>query len=1071
MKWESLPPLIVLLALSLLAMPPASLADTGPTSDKTAPITVVYSFPSPEVVSCQLSGEGADYVSVTMNGLPQWSEPGLPVLPFEPVRILLPQGTGVGDIAVSCGKKVSLSGSFLVQPGQQPVPLSYEGEVETLPPDEEVYNSVAPFPGRLYSGVTVQSKRGYRILLLNLHPLEYIPKEGKLSYYESLTVTVTPQEAKQAEGLPIRGLSQDQELVGALVDNPGTLSTYSSPVSPLKGSLLSPGDYEYVIITNEALNNTTGPNNLQALRDEKISRGITATIVTTEWIYANYNGSRPDGGEDNQTRIRNFIIDAYENWNTSYVLLGGDGDGGSGGQKIIPHRGFFCRISSGAPLPALGDITDYDIPADMYYACLDGTFDYNANGTYGEVDDGPDGGEVDLFAEVYVGRAPVDSPTEVQNFVNKTLAYQNISYSDGNLRKVWMVGDYLRFGGPAQYGSSYKDEIKQGSSASGYTTVGFEDSVYAPCYNVSTLYDYPGYNYSTSEITGIINNNTHIINHMGHGSVSRVLKMGNSDVDVLTNDGLYFIGYTQACYCGAFDNRKTTPGNYSGDDCIIEHFVTGAHGAVAFIANSRYGIGARYSTDGPSQHFDREFWDAVLGEDKLNIGVAHQDSKEDNAGRISVPEDRWCYYEINLFGDPELQIKLPGVVYHSHQIDDSSGDNDGYPEPGESVGMSVVLRNTATDTDFLNVTANLSATTMSPTVIFSDDFEGNWSANWTAEDRDPGCGSDYWGQNGNRSHSGNFSAYCAEIGDVPGQEYDNSMDARMYRNISLTGYDAAALSFYYWLKSERCVDYLVVGYVDSGDRQYDLKAYEGDSGGWVKDTIPIPTTATRICFRFYSNTSITAEGAYIDDVVLTGYTVETDPYINITDAYEEYGNISAGNAVASIDDYDFDIDSDCPAEHKVIFILNITASNGGPWTASFVVTILGRSKIEGTTYQANATLLPQANITLKLNGSEIATTASNATGYYSFTINQIENYTVNVTKSGFSYAEKWANVTALDETFTVNFTGMDAPYPIAPNFLYCLKCSNLWLYWDYWGEFALNATRVSDVLYAWTHPA
>jgi len=128
--------------------------------------------------------------------------------------------------------------------------------------------------------------------------------------------------------------------------------------------------------------------------------------------------------------------------------------------------------------------------------------------------------------------------------------------------------------------------------------------------------------------------------------------------------------------------------------------------------------------------------------------------------------------------------------------------------------------------------------------------------------------------------------------------------------------------------------------------------------------------------------------------------------------------------------------------------------------------------IEGTTYQANATLLPQANITLKLGGVEKGNVTSNATGYYNFTVTRTGNYTINVTKGSFTYQEKWANVTAPNQTITCDFKGMDAPYPTAPNGLYCLKCSNLWLYGASYPEgFALNATRVSDVLYAWTHPS
>ncbi|UCD22783.1 MAG: hypothetical protein JSW22_03965, partial [Chloroflexota bacterium] len=599
-------------------------------------ITITYDFPEPHVEEAweiplakgALPGTGG-YVSVTMERLPQWSEPGSPVLPFRTARILLPHDFDVEDINITCGNKVVLQGSYLVAPGQQAIPLSYEGPVEPTPPKLEVYDSSAPFPGKLYSGDTVQSKSGYRMLLVNLHPVEYVPSLGQLSYYGSLTIEVTLKPAKQAgsEAQTVRPPRGQAEVLRQMADNPEVIKSYGAAPAILTGSsLLEPGDYEYVIITSQALKDTAGPSNFQALRDDKISRNITATIVTTEWIYANYSGTRPDGGEDNQTRIRNFIIDAYNTWGTRYGLLGGDGDGadvgGESGDDIIPPRGFAAY-------------DDTDIAADMYYACLDGTFDYDADGIYGEPNDGPGGGEVDLFAEVYVGRAPVDSEAEVQNFVGKTLAYQNMPMTDENLSKVWMVGEYVGFGGVAEWAGNYKDEIKEGSSAHGYTTVGFENSVYAPSFNVSTLYDrdYAGNDWPSSEIIGIINDNAHLINHLGHADVGYMMKMVNADVDSMTNNELYFVGYSQGCYSGSFDNRTVDPGYYTDYDCIAEHLTTEPCGSVAFIANSRYGWGAFSSTDGPSQHYDREFWDAVLDEDILNIGIANQDSKEDNAGR------------------------------------------------------------------------------------------------------------------------------------------------------------------------------------------------------------------------------------------------------------------------------------------------------------------------------------------------------------------------------------------------------------------------------------------------------
>jgi hypothetical protein len=104
--------------------------------------------------------------------------------------------------------------------------------------------------------------------------------------------------------------------------------------------------------------------------------------------------------------------------------------------------------------------------------------------------------------------------------------------------------------------------------------------------------------------------------------------------------------------------------------------------------NSRYGWFMPESTDGPSHRFDRQFWDAVLAEDMIEMGRANQDSKEDNLWDIGSPEPiRWCYYTINLFGDPALPFRFqtgpPGDL-----------DNDGVMDvddlcPGTPAGAQV----------------------------------------------------------------------------------------------------------------------------------------------------------------------------------------------------------------------------------------------------------------------------------------------------------------------------------------------------------------------------------------------
>jgi hypothetical protein len=236
------------------------------------------------------------------------------------------------------------------------------------------------------------------------------------------------------------------------------------------------------------------------------------------------------------------------------------------------------------------------------------------------------------------------------------------------------------------WGGDYKDEIKDGSCNWGYCTEGFPEA-----YDVSTLYDrdYSGHDWPNSEIIATINNDVHILNHLGHSAVHKVMKMDNEDVDALANEK-HFFAYSQGCYAGSFDNRDAPfpygSGQYLPDDCVAEHLVTSSAGAFAFIGNSRFGFGVKGSTNGPSQHYDRQFWDAIFGEHISNIGRANQDSKEDNVGYVDSGVMRFCYYEINLLGDPETPlIDLRTKQEHDVAVTDLS------VPPKTKLGESVVV--------------------------------------------------------------------------------------------------------------------------------------------------------------------------------------------------------------------------------------------------------------------------------------------------------------------------------------------------------------------------------------------
>jgi hypothetical protein len=158
------------------------------------------------------------------------------------------------------------------------------------------------------------------------------------------------------------------------------------------------------------------------------------------------------------------------------------------------------------------------------------------------------------------------------------------------------------------------------------------------------------------------------------------MKMWPTSVEELINDKHFFV-YSQTCLAGAFDSN----------DCFAEHLtVKSDHAAVAAIMNSRYGWGEVDSTDGASQRFDRQFWDAIYNESIYTYGEANQDSKSDNINMINAYEGsiRWCYYTINLFGDPSLAIRSTGLTRNPFNPSPGDGDIGVNVNPVLSVGIS-----------------------------------------------------------------------------------------------------------------------------------------------------------------------------------------------------------------------------------------------------------------------------------------------------------------------------------------------------------------------------------------------
>ena len=539
-----------------------------------------------------------DYVfELSSDGCGQWmikdtmilSEPGAPLVPYRVASILLPMDVELKDVKVKTGAPLVQSGLDL--PWGQP-PCTFSDIPVMVGRNEEIYGSDNLYPNKLFDIVGIEYFRGYGILNIHLYPVQFQAKSGTIHFYETMTVEV--QVGKGLKNKLQRGLYGDKKDVADLVDNPDVVETYDEGVVPLATE-------EYIIITSSTLSST-----FQELATWKASYVNGASVYDTTYIYNNYTGT------DNQMKIRNFIISKYNNNGTKYVLLGGD-------TGVVPYRGFYAST---------GGYTDTDMAADMYYAHLDGTFNADGDSRYGETSDG-----VDYYAEVAVGRAPVDNTTEAAAFVDKVIAYEQMNKPQ---RVMFHQSRVLSGNSPDSRCLAYNcDNYIPG----GYTI----DYVFEESGTVSKTVWRNAWSAGPIAVVHIGHGNTTVyyINYEIGGTVSWY----TSDVSSLTNT-FYPWTTSVACICGEFEDTAS--------DCLAEYYVKDDCGAIGAIYNDNYGWFSTANACMYSGEFCQMEVRACWSDGYQKLGDLLNRSRYYMASSAqSNSTYRWCFYERNLMGDPE----------------------------------------------------------------------------------------------------------------------------------------------------------------------------------------------------------------------------------------------------------------------------------------------------------------------------------------------------------------------------------------------------------------------------------
>jgi parallel beta-helix repeat protein len=410
--------------------------------------------------------------------------------------------------------------------------------------------------------------------------------------------------------------------------------------------------FQYVIITSESLKNSSFQNLL-----EHKSQYMNATLVTTEeiiknknfWVGGKYGDSNSiingnpwveDGEEvknnlslfnDSAAKIRNFIRYACHELQTKFVLLGGD-------VEIIPNRNLYVKI----PEWYSGFFIHYKIHAniasDQYYACLNNSWNIDCDSLFGEQKNFSINDEADFFADVFVGRAPVSSLSEVDNFVEKVISFETSK--------------------KPKHVQLHQSNINQLKKPDTIVIPNACEKLIPEDYTIHKLYELNQKVTINDWIQCFSYPSKLAILHIGNGyhdpttltqwyQLSKDIRFSNFDVNKLENQ-FYPIHISISCLTG----------NFTEHECLAEELLLWSRGGPsACLFNSEVGcISQNNALSYSGEFIEKEFYE-LFANNSEHLGEILQLAKQhfvNEAYNNSLY--RMCYFEINLLGDPEMIV-------------------------------------------------------------------------------------------------------------------------------------------------------------------------------------------------------------------------------------------------------------------------------------------------------------------------------------------------------------------------------------------------------------------------------
>ena len=383
----------------------------------------------------------------------------------------------------------------------------------------------------------------------------------------------------------------------------------AAPFLPTLTPSLSGSAVEVVIVVADSLAAA-----FQPLADFHTRTGHPTVVRTLATVRADDPRSN-----DLAQALRSFLTRARTLWGTEWVILAGD-------HESIPLRIVQVSFSE-----------TEEIATDAYYADLDGSWDANGNGIFGEVAD-----SLDMEPDLLVGRIPVDNATEAAQQVAKLLRYRrappvaplsrHFLLAEVLFPRDWTPGQLVQVDGAIQ-AESIRSHLP---------------SCVIPDRYYENQTRYPGSQLLTKPAAlAALSRGYSVIQAIGHGSRSQIA-VGN---DLITLADLATLSSGDSAALWVASNCASAAVDF---DSFAEALLRKPFGgAIAYVGATRD------AWPGVSELVAKTVTQRVVPSQGVGVplGLA-----VDAARRALLPSatgettQRWGYFETILLGDPLLRI-------------------------------------------------------------------------------------------------------------------------------------------------------------------------------------------------------------------------------------------------------------------------------------------------------------------------------------------------------------------------------------------------------------------------------